>query len=111
MKKLSLIILLLSRLSLADSIFNISPGSDERNAAHFGMSFAINTFTYALNRKALRMTPLQAFIFSACITTAIGVTYKMMEPGTISYGELNHALLWNSIGIGVSGMTINLGGW
>lgn len=94
----------------ADSFFTIAEGTPERNAAHYGMSSAIYMFSYALDRKALRLDKLDAMIFSLMTTTCIGLTYKYMQSNA-GWGEINHANLWNHVGELGGILTIQVGGW
>lgn len=107
---IALVIMAYTACCSADSFFTLTPGNTDRDAAHIGTSAALNTFIYALDRKALGMPPMQSFIFAAATTLTIGLTYKMLEPRA-GWGEINHAMLWNNVGVGISGLTISIGSW
>lgn len=77
------------------------------HVAHFGGSYAISMFAYGFYEKALRVNRLQSFIFSAFLTTLIGISYKYME-GVGPIQGLGQAVLWNTAGIAAAGITIKV---
>jgi hypothetical protein len=64
---------------------------------HFGTSFAVQTVTYGLSKKAFRMSRTDALIFSFVATTMITTMYQIvaMPQNTAIDG---HTLLMNTLG-------------
>lgn len=72
---------------------------------HFGTSYAIQTFTYGISKKAFRMNTTDAIIFSA-VTTFVG-TFTYSYFNAMSTGHLDiHTLMYNGIGQAASIGTI-----
>lgn len=86
----------------ADVVTSSDPNL-EHFAAHFGISYMLNTFSYGVCRKALGLTQKDSFIFSAFTTLAIGFTFKYLEVmnggNTSSWGS---SMLQNAAGVGAS---------
>ncbi len=78
------------------------------DSAHFGASFAINTFSYAVFKQGFQMPRGVALVFSTFTTTFVGITYKMLEPARGDAG-IPRALLFNGLGTIGSVITINIG--
>lgn len=74
-------------------------------AAHFGMSYAINAFTYGLSKQALHLEPMDAFVFSAVATLAVGAIYKFTEIAPGAPNTLPRAMLQNTCGVLAFGLT------
>ena len=108
MKQLIFSIMICSSLSLSQPIVVDSDHDLLVHAtAHFGASFALTTIFYGIYTRGFKMPPLTAFLFSALLTTSIGLSYKFME-GTGPVTGLGPAILYNTAGILATGLTIKL---
>lgn len=91
-------------LTLALGVINqaCADDADAHFAAHFGMSYAINTFSYGLAKEALRMDKTDAIIFSVGLTLMAGAIYKFMEltPDGQGSSTIPKAMLYNALGSG-----------
>jgi hypothetical protein len=88
---------------------NVSRGDDTNLmhfSAHFGMSFAINTFVYQTWYKGLGCTKTESVIAAATITLFTGFMYKYMEAFNASASSLPsntlQSMTWNTLGVGAS---------
>lgn len=99
MKYLLLAALLLSFTTRADD----QPAHD---AAHFGMSYAIHTFSYGLFSRAFQMPRPTAQVFAGFVTLFGGAIYKLSEP--VSDRAFARAMLYNGLGVGSAVVTINV---
>lgn len=81
--------------------------ADVHFAAHFGMSYAINTISFGIAKEAFHMNPTQAYIFSAGLTLMAGFVYKFMElqPGDTG-SSIPRAMLENAAGCAAFGLTV-----
>lgn len=89
-------------LLLYPSIAKPDP-TEERDAAHLGVSFAVTTFLVGLNQKMFRMEREPAMVFGTIEAFTIGLVYEMMK----SSHEFNsRGIAHNAIGIGLANITI-----
>lgn len=80
-------------------------GLETDKAAHLGTSYAIQTATYGLAKKAFRMKRTDAVIFSAFATFLIGFTKEVLDSG--KYGKLDAGdIAANALGQGLAVGTI-----
>lgn len=77
------------------------------SAAHFGMSYAINTFVYGTMHKGLGCGVSESMFMSVLTTTLVGLTYKYVESNGPVQG-LEKAVLWNGVGTVGSILTIKM---
>jgi hypothetical protein len=82
----------------------------EHFAAHFGMSYAIGTFTYQLYHKGFRMDEFHATVFSGAITLFVGFMYKYIEAFDSQSGnfpaDTGRSMIYNTLGWGTSMVVI-----
>jgi len=112
MKRLILILALLTNLCLADDHEDLVHFS-----AHFGMSYAINTVVYgslrSLSYNAGKSEDanlrLEEMVFSAAFTLMVGYTYKYIEGANTS--DTLTAMKYNSIGVGAAALSFEMFRW
>ena len=77
-------------------------------AAHFGVSYAINTMCYGLFRKGAKWDRFDSLLWCGVATLAVGMAYKMAE--TTADGQLpkntGTAMFRNALGVGASAVTV-----
>lgn len=71
-------------------------------AAHFGVSYAIQSGMYGFSKKAFRLKKSEALIFAAFTTALITTAAEYMPGNTFDSKDI----LANGIGIGAASMTI-----
>ena len=89
------------KLSLLLALFNPMAKADTDSAAHFGVSYAAQTFMYGFARKGLRLTKTEALIFSA-FTVLVLTTAKEYTDPFVDGRDIKH----NAIGIATASATI-----
>lgn len=67
-------------------------------AAHFGVSYAMQTAMYGFSRKGLRLNKNDAFLFSATTVLFTGLVWEFASPNKIDGGDIMH----NIYGVGAS---------
>lgn len=72
-------------------------------AAHIGTSYAIQTASYGLAKKAFKMDQTNAIIFSAFTTFMVGFTKEMMDAGK------TRRLDMGDLGANVAGQALSIG--
>lgn len=70
--------------------------------AHFGVSYALQTWTYGFSKKALRLTKGEALIFAAFTTVVITTVAEYMPGNRFDSKDI----LANGIGVGAASATI-----
>lgn len=89
-------------LMIAALCAGLTARAETDKLAHFGVSYALQTWTYGFSKKALRLTKTEAMIFSVftslIVTTAAEYTYGNRFDG--------RDILANSLGIGAASATI-----
>lgn len=93
-----------SRVAMAES-------DDQAHvAAHLGVSYALNTFTYGFATRALHFNRRDALIFSAVSTLMIGAMWEVVEAGpgpNPGFGDnFKRSMLRNALGTGLSAGTV-----
>lgn len=97
MNKLALYILLIT------SISSTGYSLETDKAAHFGMSYAINTGMYGLTKKAFRLNTTESKIFAA-FTTIVLTTAAEYVDNQFDGGDIKA----NILGVGASTLTITI---
>jgi hypothetical protein len=77
---------------------------DTDKAAHFGMSFAINTVSYGVFNKTLGIAVVPAILLSMSTTILIGVVKEQLDKSTTGFN--GNDLLADSLGSAASSITI-----
>lgn len=77
-------------------------------AAHFGMSYAINSIGFEIATKAFHMNKYDALVFSAVTTLLIGLSYKWVTDSRSQTfnNDLGSSMLYNSMGVTTFGLTV-----
>lgn len=68
------------------------------DAAHFGVSFVLNDFTYGFMNSGMGLDPNGSAIFAGFTTELIGISYKYLEPGSTG-PQVLRAMEYNTLGI------------
>lgn len=90
------------KLSLLLSLFSpVAKAIETDKAAHFGISYAAQTFTYGFAKKALRLNKTEALIFSAFAVLVIS-TAKEYTDSRVDGRDI----LANSLGTAAASATI-----
>lgn len=88
----------------------LSDQDDVHLAAHIGMSYAINTFTYGIATRAFRFERNDALVFSAASTLIIGAMWKLLESGAATnpnFGQdFKTSMVRNAAGVALSAGTV-----
>lgn len=71
-------------------------------AAHFGVSYALQTWMYGFSRKAFRLNKTEALIFSVFTTLTVTTAVEYLPGQTFDTGDIKA----NALGIGASVGTI-----
>lgn len=72
-------------------------------AAHIGTSYAIQTASYGLAKKAFGMKKTDAIIFSAFTTFMVGFTKEMLDAGKTRHLDMG------DVGANVAGQALSIG--
>jgi hypothetical protein len=98
MRKLFITIAMLFQ-SCSHPVFADQASTD--TGAHFGVSYTLTAFTYGLSKKALRLQPLEAYLFSSLLVSAIGLSKEYMDK-SISGSDI----VANQVGVLTFGLTM-----
>jgi hypothetical protein len=97
-------------LLVAASLFCLSVKAEDAGSenllhftAHFGASYAIDTFAQGFNQKAFKMNNLDSETFAAFTTLFIGAVYEAQE--NASGHDMLKALGYNALGVGAAVLT------
>jgi len=71
-------------------------------AAHFGVSYALQTWGYGFSKKALRLNKTEALIFSVFTVLIVTTAVEYMPGNTFDSKDI----LANGIGVGAASATI-----
>lgn len=96
---LIVVILTLSQTTMCDQ-------QDEKNAAHFGMSYTISMLSYGFFEKVFRMEPIPAFIFAGALTL-MGTTFAKATQFPTTQA-LTRSVEYNTLGIAGAGLTVTI---
>lgn len=96
MVRLLILVLLLSGLT--------GQAVERDKAAHFGASYALQTWTYGFSRKAFRLNKTEALIFSVFTSLIVTTAVEYMPGQTFDVGDIKA----NALGIGASVLTIKM---
>lgn len=100
----NVLVLLLSLLSAP-----LFADQTTHDVAHFGASFAIETFTYGIVKKSLKLSETESFAISVFTTFLIGFTYKYVEQmNQINNVNFDRPMFFNAVGIGSAVLTIKM---
>lgn len=89
------------KLSLLLALFSTPVKADTDSVAHFGVSYAAQTFTYGLAKRALRLDGADALIFSI-FTTMLITTAKECLDTKADGRDIKH----NALGVLAASATI-----
>lgn len=81
-------------------------------AAHVGLSYLINDFGYTALHDGLKVDKRWALVASAAFTLTVGAAWKIYEiknGGT--FDSVPRAMTENTIGLGLSSLTITVWRW
>lgn len=73
-------------------------------AAHFGVSYALQTWSYGFSRKGLRLPRTQAHVFAFALTAFAGLAWEVAGSGRPDPADV----LANTLGSGAAMLTIEM---
>lgn len=93
----TLVVMLTIALALVCARIKADDSETVHATAHIGASYALNTFLYGFNKRALTLSGGDAIIFSSFETFLIGMSYEWLTLNSTLH--INKALGQNALGI------------